>query len=104
MPIPNKISNWPQLCNEIDAVIQSDDGRWGCLEIKPGMSVVAGMNFFIIFEKNYMGKNEIDVKERSFRDDEVGKDIERELDVEEQERKKEEELMKMCIITNMMTQ
>lgn len=70
------------------------------------MSVVAGMNFFIIFEKKYiyMEKNKIDVKERSFRDDEVGKDIERELDVEEQERKKEEELMKMCIITNMLAQ
>ncbi len=51
-----------------------------------------------------MEKNKIDVKERSFRDDEVGKDIERELDVEGQERKEEEELMKMCIITNMMTQ
>ncbi len=70
------------------------------------MSVVAEMNFFVIFEKKYiyMEKNKIDVKERSFRDDEVGKDIERELDVEEQERKKEEELMKMCIITNMLAQ
>lgn len=38
--IPNKISNWPQLCNEIDAVIQSDDGRRGCLEIELGMSQV----------------------------------------------------------------
>lgn len=36
----NKISNWPQLCNEIDAVIQSDDGRRGCLEIKLGMNQV----------------------------------------------------------------
>lgn len=71
------------------------------------MSVVAGMNFFIIFERKYiyMEKNKIDVKERSFRDDEVGKNIEREHDVEgEEERKEEEELMKMCIITNMMTQ